>query len=142
MNLIINTFLLWGTCQDIRKKKIKTIYLIVGGILGLIFNMVKIGTKTFLFKQWLIALFPGAVFLIYAKITGEKIGFGDGMILLILGNFYYISEICIILEISLIFLILFSTILLCSRKVSVDYQIPFLPFLWISHTLLWGLGYV
>ena len=39
-----------------------------------------------------------------------------------------------------IFLSIISTALWCSRKVSGDYRIPFLPCLWISHTLLWRIG--
>lgn len=142
MGLGINIFLLWGTCQDIKKKKINNTYLITGGILGGIFNIVKIGEGKFFFDQWLMALLPGVVFLIFAKMTGEKIGLGDGMVLLVLGNFCNIGEVCIILQAALMFLIIVSTVLWCSRKVSVDYRIPFLPFLWISHTILWRLGYV
>ena len=142
MKLGINIFLLWGTCQDIKKRKIKTSYLILGGILGLVFNIVKIGTGNFFFEPWIISLLPGAIFLIFAKVTGEKIGLGDGMVLLVLGNFYDIGKICILIEIALIILIIVSMGLWCSKKVSGNYQIPFLPFLWIAHTLMWGLGYV
>jgi len=142
MRLIINIFLLWGTCQDLKNKKIKNTYLITGGISGIIFNIAKIGKGNYFLGQWLMALLPGLIFLFFAKMTREKIGLGDGMILLILGNFYDISEICIILQAALLFLMIVSTGLLCSKKVPVDYHIPFLPFLWIAHTLLWGLGYV
>lgn len=140
MELGINIFLLWGTYQDIKKKKIKNTYLITGGIMGGIFNIVKIGEGNFFFGQWLMALLPGVVFLIFAKMTGEKIGLGDGMVLLVLGNFYNLGEVCIILQWALIFLSIISTALWCSRKVSGDYRIPFLPCLWISHTLLWRIG--
>ena len=73
MGLGINIFLLWGTCQDIKKKKIKNTHLIIGGILGGIFNIAKIGEGSFFFRQWLLALLPGVIFLIFAKKTKEKI---------------------------------------------------------------------
>ena len=142
MNLSVNIFLLWGTWQDIKKRSITGIYLMIGEIGGLFFNIIKMGKGIFSFEQWILALVPGVIFLIFAKATKEKIGFGDGMLLFLLGNFYTVGKVCMILQIALMFLLMFSTILWCSRKVSVDYQVPFLPFLWISHSLLWGLNYV
>ena len=91
---------------------------------------------------WLIAFIPGVVVLALAKITKEKIGMGDGWVVIILGNFMTVFEICILLQIAIVLADIFSLILLCRKRVSVSYSIPFLPFLWMSHFLLWRLGNV
>ena len=140
--IIVNLYLFWGTWQDVKERKIGDGYLSMGALGGMVFWMLKILTEEFSFGERIMAWFPGVMFLILAKIWEEKIGFGDGLILLVLGNFLNLGEICLILRISFSLLMIFSMLLLCSKKASKNYQIPFLPFLWISHTLMWGLQYV
>ena len=98
------------------------------------------GIKTF-GKGW-IAFIPGVIILVLAGITGEKIGFGDGWLVIILGNFMSIVEIIRLLQLAIILTFMFSVIILCGKKATKTYQIPFLPFLWLSHLFLWRLGYV
>ena len=111
-------------------------------MLGIIFNLVNIVIGTFSLEKRMLALVPGILFLVFAKVTQEKIGLGDGIVLLVLGNFLNVDELWNILQGALILLMIFSILLLCAKKASKNCQIPFLPFLWLSQTILWGLGYV
>lgn len=138
----INFYLYWGCMQDIKERKIQNVYLKIGESLGIIFNIMSISAGTFSLKERMWALLPGIIFLIFAKVTKERIGYGDGMILGVLGNFLKISDVCYILHGALVLLLIFSVLLLCTKKVSKDCQIPFLPFLWMSQTILWGMSYV
>ena len=142
MKIIVNTYLLWGMWQDIKERQIGNLYLIVGAVGGLIICLLKIWIAGFIFEEWVAALIPGVFLLISAKVWKEKIGLGDGLLLLVLGNFFRIGELWLILQVAAVLLIIFSILLLSSKKASKDCQIPFLPFLWIAHTLLWGLHYV
>lgn len=139
---MLNFYLLWGTGQDIKERKISNLYLIVGMVGGLVFSIFNILKGDFVFGRWIVAWTPGIIFMVLAKVLKEKIGMGDGLVLLILGNFYGVKEICLLLQLVFVFLTIFSIALLCSKKVSGEYQIPFLPFLWMTHMLLWGLHYV
>lgn len=138
----INLYLYWGTLQDVKERKIQNLYLKIGGMLGIIFNLVNIVIGTFSLEKRMLALVPGILFLVFAKVTQEKMGLGDGIVLLVLGNFLNVDELWNILQGALILLMIFSILLLCAKKASKDCQIPFLPFLWLSQTILWGLGYV
>ena len=140
--MITNLYLLWGAVQDIRKRKISNKYLMIGGIGGVGFRIIGLKNNLHIIEDWLFAIVPGILFLFLAKKTREKLGVGDGLVLLVLGSFMTFFEICKLIRNAMILLLLFAVILLCSRKFSKDYQIPFLPFLWLSHLLLWSLKYV
>lgn len=140
--LMVNIYLFWGTWQDIREKKISDFYLLVGIIGGIFFCGLNIWTGSFSFGTWGLAWIPGILFLLISKVRKEKIGMGDGLLLLVLSSFFSIRELWLMIGTAFILLMPVSVLLLCSRKVSINYQIPFLPFLWLAHTLLWGLNYV
>ena len=140
--LMINFYLFWGTGQDIKERKISNIYLITGMLGGFGFGIFHILMGDFVFEKWIVAWSPGIIFLLLAKVLKEKVGMGDGLLLLVLGNFYGIQEIWQLLQGVFVFLTLFSLFLLCDKKYSKNCQIPLLPFWWMTHTLMWGLGYV
>lgn len=138
----INLYLYWGALQDMKERTIQNSYLGIGEIAGVIFNIVMIVAGNFSLKNRMLALLPGILFLIMTAITKEKIGHGDGMILWVLGNFLDIEELWYILQGALLLLMIFSVLLLCTKKAFHNCQIPFLPFLWMSQTILWGISYV
>lgn len=140
--IVVNIYLLFGAVRDIKKKKITNHYLWTGAIMGVIIKFLNYGEATAKSGEWLLAFIPGVLMLILAKITEEKIGYGDGWLIVILGNYMTVSEISILLQISIILIFLFSVIVLCGKMATKTCQIPFLPFLWISHLLVWRLGYV
>lgn len=135
--VIINLYLLLGTAQDIKNKKISNYYLWMGGITGLFFRITECWKGTSEVAEWLIAFIPGVVVLMLAKITKEKIGIGDGWVVIILGNFMTAFEISLLLQVAILLAAIYSLILLFGKRVSGSYSIPFLPFLWLSHFLLW-----
>lgn len=141
MLLGINLYLYWGALQDIKERKIQDSYIKLGGCLGIFLNITDILMGTFSLNDRIAALLPGVLFLILAEITKEQIGFGDGMILGVLGNILKAEEMIFILGSAMMLLMLYSVFLLQIKKVFENCQIPFLPFLWISHTLLWGIKY-
>lgn len=142
VSIVVNIYLFLGAWQDLRRKKIENKYLRIGGILGLVFKGISLVRGSVTVREWCLALVPGILLLVIAKVTNEKIGYGDGLVLLILGNFFVFFEVWMILQTAIFLVMSFSFILLCSKKVSKEYQIPFLPFLWSSHILLWRLNYV
>ncbi|MBR5596578.1 MAG: hypothetical protein IKW30_04130 [Lachnospiraceae bacterium] len=141
-NIIINIFLLWGMIQDIKTYKINSYYLRIGGIIAFVIFCLSIWRNNFIGKQWLISLLPGLIFLVIAKITKEKIGYGDGYVLLILGSCFLNIKIWKLLEVSILLITSFTIIMLAFKKITTKDKIPFLPFLWLSHLLLWGMEYV
>ena len=142
MKMIVSMYLLWGAWQDMRSRKIRNSYLWLGGSVGIVYKTVNIATEQIVWEKWLWALVPGIVLLVIAKVTKEKIGLGDSLVILVLGNFFSIVDICRILQLALFLVLVFSILLLCIQRISRQFEMPFLPFLWIAYMVLWGMAYV
>lgn len=140
--MVMCLYLLWGAWQDFQKRRISNHYLLVGGSLGIILRMIDIVWNNCSWQGWIWALLPGVLLLIFAKITKEKIGMGDGWVILILGNYLSLEEIWYVLQMALMVVLAVFVIKLCRKKIDKEYEMPFLPFLWIVYTFLWGIGYV
>lgn len=139
---IINVYLLWGSWRDLKKKMISDQYLWFGGIAGIIYSLIKMIAGGFVWEERFMAYLPGLLILAVAKITGEKIGYGDGWVVLILGNFLELFEIYAMLQFAVILAAVVSVGLLYTKKAGREYRIPFLPFLWAAYTCQWGIRYV
>ena len=84
----------------------------------------------------LLSLVPGAGFFLLSFLTEEKVGYGDGWVLLMIGLFTGIYRCFLILIFGLVAESAAAVVLLAIGKVKRDREIPFLPF------LLLGMGVV
>lgn len=121
-------------CLDFKYKEIPIWLSLLGGGIGVLFCVIEERN----IRNMLIACVPGIIVLIFSWITKEVIGYGDGMVLLVMGAYMPIAQIlsigmlafCLAGIVALILLVLF-------RKKGKE-QIPFIPFLFIAY----GLEYV
>ena len=97
----------------------------VGGMMGEV-NLMSV----------LLSLVPGAGFFLLSFLTEEKVGYGDGWVLLMIGLFTGIYRCFLILFFGLVAESAAAVVLLAIGKVKRDREIPFLPF------LLLGMGVV
>ena len=141
-DMMVNVYLGLGAYQDGKTKKIKEWYLWIGGCLGIIFKIRDIFSDNFMFSDWVLCLIPGVLFLICAMVLKEKIGDGDGWILLILGNFLPPGNVWQHFYLSLFLLTIYALFLLILKKANHQTEIPYLPFLWMANSILWGMQYV
>ncbi len=80
----------------------------------------------------LLAVLPGIVLLFIAWATGETIGFGDGMSVLLLGGMTGFRNCIWVLCISLMLLSAIAVLLLALKKAGRKTKIPYLPFLFVA----------
>jgi len=71
----------------------------------------------------------GLIFLLVARLTGEAIGYGDGLILIATGAFLGIMNNLLLLTISLALAAVFSISLLVFKRMKKNKEIPFVPFM-------------
>lgn len=83
-----------------------------------------------------LSLLPGAAFLLLGFITKEKVGYGDGWVLLMIGFFLDLPRCFLILLAGLLIESVAALVLLVFRKIQKDKEIPFCPF------LLLGMGVI
>lgn len=76
-----------------------------------------------------LSLVPGAVFFLLGFVTGEKVGYGDGWVLLMIGVFLDFSRCFLILLAGLLIESAVTLVLLVFKKIKKDKEIPFCPFL-------------
>jgi leader peptidase (prepilin peptidase)/N-methyltransferase len=82
------------------------------------------------------ALLPGFLFWGISYVTREKVGYGDGWMLLLIGLFVGVSECTAVLMSALFMESVCLILLMAFKKVHRDNKVPFVPF------LLAGLGVV
>ncbi len=76
-----------------------------------------------------LSLLPGAGFFLLGFLTREKVGYGDGWTLLMIGLFSGLYRCFLILLFGLIAESAVAVVLLALQKINRNHEIPFLPFL-------------
>lgn len=84
----------------------------------------------------LLSVLPGAVFWALSMLTREKVGYGDGWMLVMIGLFTGLGRCFMILLAGLMIESILILALLAVRKISTDRTVPFAPF------LLLGMGVI
>ena len=121
-------YLLAVSIFDIKEKAIPVLFLVVGGILagmGAVYSVIG-GEVGWYFP--LVGMIPGAALLVIAKIT-EKMGYGDGIVLLMIGGMNGYRGSLLVLCMGSFFASIFCVVLLAVRKVKKHNRIPYVPFL-------------
>lgn len=112
---------------------------ILGGVGGLLYGLLW-GDTTFV--RGLTALFPGVIALILAYITGEQIGYGDGVLLLAMGGCMGDEGTIVALFGALAASFVVSIVMVVSGKAGRKHRLPFVPFLFMGSIMAWGGGWL
>lgn len=114
---------------DIRKKEIPFASAVSGMAAAGVLTLWRIGNGTASAAEIILSLLPGAFFLLVSRCTKEKVGYGDGLLLLITGLAVGFYQCFFGLCISLLLSAFFAAFLLILRKAEKESRIPFVPFL-------------
>lgn len=127
-------FILLCICSvfDIRKREIPLIILIAGILAGLGATLWQIRVGTASAIEIGESLLPGIFLLLLSFCTGEKVGYGDGLLLIISGLLLGFIRCFVILCISLMVSSAFALLLLVFRKADRNSRLPMVPFLAIG----------
>ncbi len=126
MNLTALLFLIFCTVYDVRTKQIPLSILLVFGVI--IAGLVWINGTLIQQMVWL-KLLPGVVFLLIAFITKQAVGYGDGIVILLMGVLLGVRQCISMVFIGLIFCSVISLLILVFGKGSKQTKLPFMPFL-------------
>ncbi len=123
-------FLLLGICAVIDgiKREIPVAIVWLGIIMaGILRLQGTIDGEGFLMA--VLSVLPGAAFWLISFVTREKVGYGDGWALIMIGLFVGMWRCFLILLIGLVTESVIVLILLAIQRISRDCRIPFVPFL-------------
>lgn len=119
------------TVMDIRRKRLNLAFLLSG------FLLVAAGILAARQIHPLLLLTGGGVGLVFfvtSKVTGEAFGYGDSLLILIMGSFLGFWDILSLLTAAFLLAAVFSAVMLVGRKFSRKTAFPFVPFLAIAYT--------
>lgn len=132
MGFWVARVLLGITCIfDLRYKKIPMLPIIIGSVWGGVLLIANKSGGT----EVLNALFPGMLLVIVAFMTKEKVGYGDGFLLMSLGLLEGAGACWKDLMIGLFLAAVFGIILLFFGKKGKETEVPFVPFLLGGHLI-------
>lgn len=131
-------WILMGICAvcDVTKKEIPLAIIWLGMVAAVLLRMQGITEGWAGWLPMVFSLLPGIVFWILSFITREKVGYGDGWMLIMIGFFVGVWECFLILLTGLVLESVAALILLAAKRITGDRKIPFAPF------LLLGMGAV
>ncbi len=119
------------TVMDIRNKRLNLLFLLSGFLLM---------TAGFFCKREIHPLLlatgagVGLVFLLASRVTGESFGYGDSILIMIMGGFLGFWDILSLLTAAFLLAAVFSVIMLIRKKFNRKTAFPFVPFLMIAYT--------
>lgn len=119
------------TVMDIRNKRLNLLFLLSGFLLM---------TAGFFCKREIHPLLlatgagVGLVFLLASRVTGESFGYGDSILIMIMGGFLGFWDILSLLAAAFLLAAVFSVIMLVRKKFNRKTAFPFVPFLMIAYT--------
>lgn len=129
--------LISGLCimsvEDIRKKEIRRVWLLVLGVAGVLLMVVGGGLRG---VADLAGFIPGMLCLLVAWMTKEQLGWGDAILILVMGC--YLDAIALMNVCMIAFVIAGFTalVLIVVVKKSKKYELPLVPFLLTGYVLL------
>ena len=126
-------FLLIEGIRDLQKHKVSMITVMIVGILGVIFQFGIIQENGL---KIIGGILIGIVLLLLAKMTREKIGYGDGWIFVVTGIYMGFRNNMYLLLLSLFLASLVSICLLVFKKVNKKTELPFVSFVLPGYLLL------
>lgn len=122
---------------DIRKKRIPIQVLIAGGIWAVIcltISAVRNGAEVL--TGALPGLIPGAGLLALGFLTQQKVGYGDGILLMIMGLMEGGKMVILTFCIGLFLQSILAVLLVLVKKADKQTQIPFVPFLLTARVII------
>ena len=84
----------------------------------------------------LFAIIPGIVLLLIAFLTKQQIGYGDAVVIMLMGLFVNVDVICSALIMALMIAGIFAVIMVAMKKADRKKQIAFTPFLLLGYGLM------
>ena len=132
IKIVLMLFL--GACAvfDIRKREIPIILILIGIVFSSGINLWQIYDKSITIADTGTALVVGVFMICVSFCTRERIGYGDGLILIVSGLMLGFYQCFLGLCISLVFSSVYALFLLLTHKASKDSGLPFVPFLTVG----------
>lgn len=117
-------FLIWEALEDIKSQKLSVNSLGAFLIMGLGIRLVYFQVS---FWELFVGMWAGILVLLAAKVTEEAIGYGDGVVILIVGIYAGLKMTLYTMLLAFIIMMLFSMVILVRKGFRANMRLPFVP---------------
>ena len=128
---ILGLILLVQSVWDIKSKRLPLWITGIGAVVGIILWFLK---GSFDFSQFMVMI-PGVLCLVFAKVSKEAIGYGDGLLLGMMGLYLEFSVLLGICLWAFTLAGILALFLLVTKKKKGKQELPFVPFLSVGFLL-------
>ncbi|MBQ3558701.1 MAG: prepilin peptidase [Agathobacter sp.] len=132
--IILGIWLGIQSVMDFKYKEIPLWFTLLGGVVGIVICVREERT----IGEVLVSCLPGLVVIFFSWMTKEIIGYGDGIVLLVMGFYLSLSQVLSVGMFAVLIAGIVALILLTVFQKKGSYRIPFIPFL----TLAYGIDYL
>ena len=129
---VIGMVLAIQTFFDVKYKKVPVIITAIGGIIGCIILFIQQRFNT----EVIWTLLPGCLSMLYSKVSRESLGYGDSLMVLVMGLFYSLDQLLILLMIAFGIAGFTALILLVVFHRNKKYEIALFPFLFSAYVIV------
>lgn len=130
-------YLLLLAVWDIRRRHIPVCLLVTGGMAGIIVRIIQ-AKEVDLYMFAGVAV--GLIFLLISRLTKENFGYGDSLLILVMGICMGIWDMAGVLLLAFFLSALFAVGVLAAKGFHEKASFPFVPFLCVSYILCTGFG--
>jgi len=118
-------------CIDLKYKEIPFVVSLAGAVIGMGFC---IGEGR-AFESILLACIPGIAALLFAKISNEMMGYGDGILFVVMGIYLSWEKLVEVSMLAFVIAGVVALVLLVVFQKKGSFKIPFVPFLGLAYGL-------
>lgn len=123
--------------EDIRKRRIPVWLLGISAVSALVYQGIEREIPAVL---WLSGAAVGIIFLIISKVTEEALGYGDSVLIGILGIYLGIWQLICLLVTAFFLAALYAVIIMMRHKFRKKAAFPFVPFLGTAYVIVLAAG--
>lgn len=128
-SIMVLVILIAASIEDFCRKEVSVLMPVLFGINSVSSVVSDLFSGDFNFADLWVSLLPGALLLLVGMVTGQAIGYGDGLILLCLAPALGLYNTCICLLVAMAASAIVSIVILALKKGNRNTRLPFVPFL-------------
>lgn len=126
--IVLGGILAIQSFYDLKRKELPVLVTVTGAGIGLLFWIILGNRSITLFAGFL----PGILLLLFAKISREAIGYGDGLLIVMMGMYLKINSLISVCMWAFSLAGVVALFLLITAKKKGKQEIPFVPFLLVG----------
>jgi len=136
--IAIGVYLAIGSIYDKKSLTLPGWFLRIGCLVGIVCGIYRVFCGEIIWQQWITACLPGILWIIITFVTKEQMGYGDGVILLIVGSLTDVEVTFQLLMLGLGVGCICGMCLLVSKRGNRHTALPFVPMLFLAYLLITG----